>query len=164
MQIIRDGITYELTDEELIAATEEMAARKKKEQQEAEEERSRKCREWNDFRHYEAKALPYPQNLLLSELFFWPEGEKFVTGTESYREDILRGLLWAIETLPEECRLAIEYRYRDEMKYREAGALLNCTATKFSTIRNKSIRLLREPHRFKAYWYGYKQGVEGVAK
>lgn len=161
MEIVRDGITYELTDEELISAAAEVAARKEKEQQEAEEDRNRKNREWNAFRNCEAKTLPYPENVLLSELYFWPEGEKFVTGTEAYKDDILRGLLWAIGTLPEENRLAIEYRFRDHMKYREAGALLNCTASKFSTIRNKSIRLLRELHRFKAYMYGYKRGVEG---
>ena len=163
MQITRDGKVYELTDEELTSAAEELAAIRKKEQQAAEEEQHHKNREWNAFRDCEAKTLPYPQNVLLSELYFLPEGELFLTGTDEYKEDILKGLLWAIGTLPEENRLAIEYRFRDHMKYREAGVLLNCTASKFSTIRSKSIKLLREPHRYKAYMYGYKRGVEDRA-
>ena len=164
MQITRDGMVYELTDEELVAAAEELEAIKKKELEAAEEERHRRCREWGCFQKGEAKALPYPQNLLLSELYYWPEGEKFLMESEAYREDILRGLLWAIGTLPEENRLAIEYWYRDHMKYKEGGALLNCKAPRFGQIRNNGIKLLREPHRYRALYYGYKKGVEDRAK
>ena len=164
MQIIRDGITYELSEEEMIAASEELIAIRNKKQAEKEEEWHRKDREWDEFQDREAKLLPYPINLLLSQLLDWREGTAFLNGTQDYKDDITKGLLWAISTLPEQNRLAVEYWYRDKVKLREGGALLGCRADQFRNHRDYGIRQLRKPTRFKAIYRGYKEGVEGRIK
>ena len=79
MQIIRNGMAYELTEEEMIAASEELTAIRNKKQAEKEEEWHRKDREWDEFQKNEAKLLPYPINILLSQLLDWREGTAFLS-------------------------------------------------------------------------------------
>ena len=162
MKIIRDGIPFELTEEEMITAAEELYKMRKAKEEAEYEERCRRSREWVAFRKGDAKVLPYPQNLLFCALFDWREGDIFFEGSEEHRKDIIKGLLWAIDTLPDENRRAIEYWYRDKMKLREGGELLNCTASRFSQIRDNGIRQLRSVKRYKAYRYGYSHITEGM--
>jgi len=164
VQIIRNGMAYELTEEEMLAASEELTAIRNKKQAEKEEEWHRKDREWDEFQKNEAKLLPYPINILLSQLLDWREGTAFLNGTNDYKNDIIKGLLWAISTLPEQNRLAVEYWYRDKVKLREGGDLLGCRADQFRNHRDYGVRQLRKPTRFKAIYRGYKKGVEDRAK
>ncbi len=162
MKITRDGVAYELTEEELVTASEELAGIRKAKEEAEYEERCRRSREWVAFRKGDAKVLPYPQNLLFCALFDWREADVYFEGSEEYQKDIIKGLLWAIDSLPDENRRAIEYWYRDRMKLREGGELLNCTPSRFGQIRDNGIRLLRSVKRYRAYKYGYSYAVEGM--
>lgn len=163
MIIIRQGKEYELSLEELQTAWAEFAEIKRKQIEEEEAERCRKDREWVRFQRGVAKELDYPINVLLSALYDRRDGQKFIEGSAEYKDDIIKGLLWAIDKLPDDNRCAIEYWYRDQMKYKEGAAVLGCTTRQFGQFRDKGIRLLYRSVRFyKAYHYGYKLGVEAL--
>ena len=148
--IERDGKQYALTEEEIQKVATELnrraeAARLEKEQQRELELKKalEKKRKWANYQKTTAKTLPYPQNLLLGKVLDYEDGEKFLEGSEEYKNEIFAVLLQAMNGLPEKRRLALEYRFRDKKKRKECADLLGCKITQYEWMRDESIRHIR---------------------
>lgn len=97
---------------------------------------------WWQFKEEIAPSLPYPQNLLLVRLFpadfFYREADNFLNVmSDEERADVIAGIEWALQTLPTKMRLAIEYYYRDHLRPKDGGKLLNCTGREFTSFRKR---------------------------
>lgn len=163
MVIFRDGKVYELTADEKLAAFEEVKA----ELREQEQKRTPSQKELdarfmrNGLGKCVARKYPYPHNFFIAEILSSLPSESidaYINGNEEYREDRMAGLLLVIEALPQEYRLAIEYRYKDGKTYDNGAALMEIAPSRFRNLLKNSSRKIQKTPLFRVPLnYGIKE-------
>ena len=103
------------------------------------------------------EQLPYPENIITAiglDLVF--HTEKYVPLTE----DQMRGLEFALGTLKEKERKAIELRFERHLTLKKTAEYFQRSSTRIGQVMSIGIRKLRHPSRLRYYRYGYAAILE----
>ena len=103
------------------------------------------------------EQLPYPENLITViglDLVF--HTKKYVPLTE----DQMRGLEYALGTLKEKERKALELRFERHLTLKKTADYFQRSSTRIGQVMSIGIRKLRHPGRSKYYRYGYAAILE----